>query len=310
MTFNINMSNIDNEESQLIEQNNEIEYTFFSCFCIKSVLKYYLLLTFSMLLTIVLALSSNGIIFLILSAIIPEYLLIEFARNFYDNYVTRCQMTVIFIETILYQNILIIFTELLAKLLIISNEDLYNIFITAFILAGFMEELTKILPLYRIINNKYITNPRALWVYGVCTGAGFACFENIFYVIEGGLGTAIVRSVLSVPLHCCTGLLIGMKLSIYKFRDKLSTDGWSKLKYFKALLLPILIHSSFDFVLMFGELVESSFFIFLAIMILFITYLYLRYLLIKLEKEFKNSENIHVLIKENRLIPPCEWFIH
>jgi RsiW-degrading membrane proteinase PrsW (M82 family) len=304
------MNNIDNEESQLIEQPNEIEYTFFSCFCIKSVLKYYLLLIFSMLLSIILALYSNGIVFVILSAIIPGSLIIEFARNFYDNYVTRCQMTVTFIETILYLNILSIFTGLLAKLLIISNEKIYDIFITAFILAGFMEELTKILPLIRIINNKYITNPRALWVYGVCVGAGFACFENIFYVIQGGLATAIVRSVLSVPLHCCTGLLMGMKMSIYKFRDKLSTTGCSKFKYFKALLLPILIHSLFDFVLMIGEEIDSSVYIFLAIMILLVTYLYLRFLLIKLEKEFENTENIHVMIKENRIIPPCEWFIH
>ena len=100
------MNNIDNEESQLIEQENEIEFKFFSCFCIKSVLKYYLLLIFSMLLSIILALYSNGIIFVILSAIIPGSLLIEFARNYYDNYVTRCQMTVTFIETILYLNII------------------------------------------------------------------------------------------------------------------------------------------------------------------------------------------------------------
>ena len=144
----------------------------------------------------------------------------------------------------------------------------------------------------------------------MCAGAGFACFENIFYVIQGGLATAIVRSILSVPLHCCTGLLMGMKMSIYKFRDKLSTTGWSKFKYFKALLLPILIHSLFDFVLMIGEEIDSLVYVFLAIMILLVTYLYLRFLLIKIEKEFENTENIHVMIKENRIIPPCEWFIH
>ena len=61
---------------------------------------------------------------------------------------------------------------------------------------------------------------------------------------------------------------------------------------------------------MIGEEIDSSVYIFLAIMILLVTYLYLRFLLIKLEKEFENTENIHVMIKENRIIPPCEWFIH
>lgn len=303
------MNNLDSEESQLILQENNRKYNFFSCFCFKSVVTYYFVLFVSMLTSIIFAIYTNGILFIILSAIIPGALIVEYARNFYDEYVTRCQMTVTFVETIIYLNFINIITKFLQDILISSNQ-LSNIFITSFILAGLMEETTKFLPLYRIINQTYITDPRALWVYGICAGAGFACFENIFYVLSGGIDTAIVRSILSVPLHCCTGLIIGINMSVYKFKDKLSVNGCSKLKYFKSIILPIIIHGLFDFILMIGEDIDSPIFSILVVIELILTFIFIRTLLIKLDYQFNKTESIHQMIEETRLSPPCAWFIH
>lgn len=73
-------------------------------------------------------------------------------------------------------------------------------------------------------------------MYGVCAGAGFgkilmrtlfqplfcnvfgsayyaASLENIMYVAQFGVATGVVRSFVSVPLHCTTGAIIGLNLA-------------------------------------------------------------------------------------------------
>lgn len=308
----MNIDIIDIEEQQPLHNsfNSEVNYTFFSCQCFKSIFFYHLTLGFFMFLSINLAIYTQGFMFVVLSAIIPGSIIIEFCRRYYNNYITRCQMTVTTIETMILMPIIGMLTKFISKILLTNENLLYDISVTSFIIAGLMEETIKFLPLVRIVNKKFITNPRAMWVYGLCAGAGFACFENITYVLLGGLNTAIIRSIFSVPLHCCTGIIMGMNMSVYKFRDKMETDGISRIKYYKATFIPILIHGLFDFFLMLGDTIEVSFLFYLAIIELFLTYIYIRYYLLKLEKEFMNSEDIHNMISENRLDPPCVWFIH
>jgi RsiW-degrading membrane proteinase PrsW (M82 family) len=67
---------------------------------------------------------------------------------------------------------------------------------------------------------------RALLVYGVAAGCGFAVAENIMYVLTGGFATAVLRAFLSVPLHCTTGALIG--LGVAKGRTEASRSKWYK----------------------------------------------------------------------------------
>ena len=47
-------------------------------------------------------------------------------------------------------------------------------------------------------------------VYGVSVAVGFALLENVLYVMEGGLQVALVRAVLSVPLHAFCGVFMGI----------------------------------------------------------------------------------------------------
>ncbi|NCS92726.1 MAG: PrsW family intramembrane metalloprotease [Leptospira sp.] len=55
-------------------------------------------------------------------------------------------------------------------------------------------------------------------VYGASAGGGFAVFENIFYVMENGFETAVLRSVLSVPGHIFWGSISGFWLAKFKFQ--------------------------------------------------------------------------------------------
>ena len=302
--------NIELEEIQPLQNSNiqqENIYNFFSLACFKSIFYYHIFLLLSLSICVSVAIYTKGIIFVILSAIIPSTLIIEYSRNFYDKYITRCQMLVTSIETILYMQFITIFTDLIDRHLL-GNNNILNILIISFISAGLIEETVKTLPLLRIANKQFITNPRALWVYGICSGASFACFENIFYVLMGGIQTALIRSILSVPLHCCTGLIIGMNLSVYKFNN-IEYQGLYKIFYSNILILPVFIHGLFDFLLMVGEITESEIFFYIALIELICTYIYLRHYLLLLENKFSETKNIHIMIEEREIDPPCKWFI-
>ena len=46
---------------------------------------------------------------------------------------------------------------------------------------------------------------------------GFACTENILYVLEGGYQTAILRAFTAVPAHATFGVLMGYYMGKAKF---------------------------------------------------------------------------------------------
>ena len=46
-------------------------------------------------------------------------------------------------------------------------------------------------------------------VYAVFVSLGFALWENISYVLNYGLGTAVARAVTAIPGHACFGVFMG-----------------------------------------------------------------------------------------------------
>jgi RsiW-degrading membrane proteinase PrsW (M82 family) len=85
--------------------------------------------------------------------------------------------------------------------------------IQALFFAGFCEEVVKFKVISRITNSAVTNDWRTMLVYGICAGCGFATAENIAYVFSGGFATAVVRAFVSVPLHCCTGAIIGLEIA-------------------------------------------------------------------------------------------------
>ena len=51
-------------------------------------------------------------------------------------------------------------------------------------------------------------------MYAVMVSMGFAATENIIYVLNGGLGVAIVRAFTAVPAHATFAILMGLLLAI------------------------------------------------------------------------------------------------
>ena len=129
-------------------------------------------------------------------------------------------------------------------------QGIYN----GYVVAGFSEEFCKLAILTAFIwRNRHFNEYFDGIVYAAFTGLGFACVENIAYVLaspsfEAGLTTGIVRALLSVPGHFLFAVVMGYYFARAKF------DRRHRLrKLFKALFYPLLLHGTFDALLMVSE---------------------------------------------------------
>lgn len=119
--------------------------------------------------------------------------------------------------------------------------------VNAFLLAAFCEEIVKYLALristWRSPEFNYRFDGI---VYGVCSAVGFALLENVLYVAQYGLSTAITRAFLAVPLHAFCGVFMGI---FYAYSKKADLMGKKKEQYlctFLALFVPMMIHGVYD----------------------------------------------------------------
>ena len=116
----------------------------------------------------------------------------------------------------------------------------------AFVVAGSTEEVFKFLALYLLIWKSPSFNEKFDGiVYAVFVSLGFAAVENIMYVMDGGVQTALIRAFTAVPAHALFGVTMGYYLGIAHMYDELR-----KPYLRKALLIPILLHGIYDFILM------------------------------------------------------------
>lgn len=115
----------------------------------------------------------------------------------------------------------------------------------AYGVVGLTEEAGKFLVLrYYAYPKPSFDEPLDGIVYSMMTGMGFATVENIFYVSQNGLGTAIIRMFLSVPAHATFAVLMGYYAGKAKFNPP---QSFSLL--ITGLLLAIFFHGTFDFLL-------------------------------------------------------------
>ncbi|HLR33995.1 MAG TPA: PrsW family glutamic-type intramembrane protease [Tissierellales bacterium] len=124
-------------------------------------------------------------------------------------------------------------------------------FYTAFIVAGLTEEYFKRLVVLKVAyNSEYFNEKLDGIVYSVFASMGFATVENIIYVVYRYTNNPYIglyRGIFSVPAHAVFGITMGYYLSLAKFsQDKTRT----RANYYKSLLMPVIFHGIFDFILM------------------------------------------------------------
>lgn len=134
----------------------------------------------------------------------------------------------------------------------ISNFIL--IFINVFISVAIVEEGFKwIITVFFGYKNKEFDEVYDIIVYAVFASLGFACIENILYVIVNGIGNAILRAFLSVPGHMCFGVLMGYFLAQAKVGRINKHEGIFKKNILLSILIPTLAHTLYDALLFYTE---------------------------------------------------------
>ncbi len=124
-------------------------------------------------------------------------------------------------------------------------------FYTAFIVAGLTEEYFKRLVVLKVAyNSKHFNEKLDGIVYSVFASMGFATVENVVYVVYRYTNNPYIglyRGVFSVPAHAVFGVTMGYYLSLAKFSP---IKDRTKANYIKSLLMPVIFHGIFDFILM------------------------------------------------------------
>ena len=146
------------------------------------------------------------------------------------------------IVSILIVIILYLFT---GRLLPVTNEfSIWQQFIQAFVVVALAEEFSKyVIVKYFAQTRKAFNEPYDGIIYAVMVSMGFACTENILYVLEGGFTTGILRAFTAVPAHATFGVLMGYYMGKAKFsKNRIVLN-------FKGLLLATLFHGAYDFFL-------------------------------------------------------------
>ena len=123
----------------------------------------------------------------------------------------------------------------------------WDAFHTAFFGAAFPEEFCKLLMLYLCIwKNPNFDEYYDGLEYAAFVGLGFAGIENILYITQGGLGLAVGRGIFAVPAHFFFAIFMGYFFSLARFRY-----GNKKRYLFLAYIIPVILHGTYDFLLMY-----------------------------------------------------------
>jgi len=146
--------------------------------------------------------------------------------------------------------------------------NLFELFISVFIGVALVEEFSKWLMAYFIaFRHQAFDHKYDGIVYATFVSLGFALFENILYVLQGGMVIGIIRALLTVPGHAAYGISMGYYLDLAKIASLNNEKVIVRKNLILSVLMPTILHGIFDYCLF----AESGFFIlvFLVFIMLF-----------------------------------------
>jgi RsiW-degrading membrane proteinase PrsW (M82 family) len=130
------------------------------------------------------------------------------------------------------------------------SNALGSSFYKAFLIAGLPEEFSKFIIMYWLVwRSKDFDQHFDGIIYAVFVSMGFALIENIMYVYNYGLVTAVWRGVLSVPGHGFFAVIMGYYFSLARFHKGNEVNKLLLL----SLLMPALFHGLYDFTLFYAS---------------------------------------------------------
>ena len=144
----------------------------------------------------------------------------------------------------------------------IENANMFKIFIYSFVFVALIEEVCKWLMIYKIsYHHRDFDQLYDIILYSVLVGLGFACLENLLYTTSSNnIWVAVFRGITAIPAHACFQTFMGYYLTLAKFK-KGNQNKYENL----SLIIPVLLHGTYDFLLLSGNIVlVCSFFIFIV----------------------------------------------
>ncbi len=132
--------------------------------------------------------------------------------------------------------------------------SLAELLVQVFIGVALIEESSKWIFLYLFsYNDKEFDELYDMIVYGAFVALGFACIENIMYVMEGGITTGILRAICAVPGHAFDGVFMGYYLGLAKIAELNGRADLKKKNMIMSLLVPMFLHGIYDFCALSGK---------------------------------------------------------
>lgn len=123
----------------------------------------------------------------------------------------------------------------------------------ALLFAAIPEEAVKVSLIAAIaLRSREFDEPMDGVVYGTAVGLGFAMLENLLYVFGDAhwQSVAVVRGILSVPLHGAFGAIAGAYVARARFTGILGSGRNTPLRrprlFALAFLVPTVLHALFD----------------------------------------------------------------
>jgi len=162
----------------------------------------------------------------------------------------------IFLLGIIYIFPVYILEHMIGRLNVFGPTPMYHLF-EAFIVAGLCEEYIK----FRIVR-KYVYPTEHFneiidgIIYTIVASLGFACIENVMYVMNGTWSIAIARGVTAVPMHAIASGLMGYYLGKAKFAADKKEE---KRLMNKGLWTAIMVHGLYDFLIFISPMLGAAF---------------------------------------------------
>lgn len=195
--------------------------------------------------------------FLIIAAVLPVFLICLFVYFRDPNKEPLSLLLKIFFLGLLSAIPVVVVELLLDDFFptdVTQTSGFIHLFFNVFVGVALVEELFKWLVVKVFgYNNKEFDEIYDIIVYSVFSSLGFACIENILYVLTSGFGTAINRAIFSIPGHTCFGVIMGFYFSKAKI-SSLNNVAMRKRNLIFSILVPSLLHALYDALLFNGQI--------------------------------------------------------
>lgn len=149
-----------------------------------------------------------------------------------------------------------------------ENLNAVQLIIYVFIGIALIEEFCKWIMVYMIsYNNKEFDELYDMIIYAVFVSLGFACLENILYVLGSGIQVGILRGLYAVPGHACDGIFMGYFLGLAKLCEHKKDLKNRNKNLALSLLVPSVLHGIYDYcIINENPILVIAFYVFVALL--------------------------------------------